>query len=127
MVNTKEYRKLQDECYRIACDNGFHDNDPLSEEAFKGRKRMSCPNCEHRFDVDIDIVPRWLMLMVTEIAEAMEAYRHQDFENFKEELSDTIIRIMDTCEAMDIDLLDVILKKCEKNRKRGYKHGGKKC
>lgn len=64
-----------------------------------------------------------LMLVVTELAEAMEAHRKQDAENFKEELADTFIRLFDLCGGMGIDIEDEILKKCEKNKQRPYKHG----
>lgn len=67
-----------------------------------------------------------LMLMVSELAEAMEADRKGDEENFKEELADTVIRIFDYCGAKNIDLEDAILKKIEVNKGREFKHGGKK-
>ena len=64
-----------------------------------------------------------LMLVVTEVAEAMEGYRHQDHDNFREELADTFIRLFDLCGGLGIDIESEILKKCEANKKRPYKHG----
>ena len=64
-----------------------------------------------------------LMLVVTELAEGMEAHRKQDQENFKEELADTFIRLFDLCGGLGIDIQAEILKKCEKNKLRPYKHG----
>ena len=64
-----------------------------------------------------------LMLIVTEIAEAMEAYRHQDDENFREELADTFIRLCDLCAGLKIDIEEEIRKKSETNKNRPYKHG----
>lgn len=64
-----------------------------------------------------------LMLVVTELAEAMEGYRHQDHDNFREELADTFIRLMDLCGGLDIDIEAEIAKKCETNKGRPYKHG----
>ncbi len=64
-----------------------------------------------------------LMLVVTELAEAMEGYRHQDQANFKEELADTFIRLFDLCGGMGIDIEAEIAKKAEKNKARPYKHG----
>ena len=63
------------------------------------------------------------MLIVTELAEAMEAHRHQDHENFREEIADTFIRLFDLCGGMEIDIQQEIEKKSEKNKKRPYKHG----
>lgn len=64
-----------------------------------------------------------LMLVTTEVAEAAEAVRHDDYENYKEELADTVIRILDLCGAQDIDLEDEIMKKMETNEGRPKLHG----
>ena len=64
-----------------------------------------------------------LMLIVTELAEAMEAHRHQDQANFKEELADTFIRLLDLCGGLKIDIEGEIQQKCLKNKQRPYKHG----
>ena len=64
-----------------------------------------------------------LMLIVTEIAEAMEAHRHKDNANFKEELADAFIRLFDLCGGLGIDIEKEIEKKSEHNKTRPYKHG----
>ncbi len=64
-----------------------------------------------------------LMLVVTELAEGMEAHRKQDEANFREELADTFIRLFDLCGGLGIDVESEIMKKCEKNKLRPYKHG----
>ena len=42
------------------------------------------------------------------------------------ELADVVIRAMDTCGAMDLDLEALILEKIEYNMGRPWRHGGKK-
>ncbi len=64
-----------------------------------------------------------LMLVVTELAEAMEGYRHKDDANFREELADTFIRLFDLCGGMGIDIEAEIAKKAEKNKSRPHMHG----
>ena len=64
-----------------------------------------------------------LMLIVTELAEAMEAHRKQDNPNFKEELADAFIRLLDLCGGLKIDIEDEIYQKSVKNKNRPYKHG----
>lgn len=64
-----------------------------------------------------------LMLVVTELAEAMEGYRHQDDANFREELADAFIRLLDLCGGLKIDIEDEIYRKAMINKKRPYKHG----
>jgi NTP pyrophosphatase (non-canonical NTP hydrolase) len=79
-----------------------------------------------------------LMLMVTEIAEAMEDFRsgmapqqtHYDGASRKPcgipfELADVVIRIGDFCGLYDIDLDKAVQEKIEYNSKRPYMHGGK--
>jgi NTP pyrophosphatase (non-canonical NTP hydrolase) len=71
-------------------------------------------------------IPELLMLCVTELAEAMEAYRINDKDELAVELADTVIRIMDMAEAYEINLEQTIIDKCDYNRTRPYRHGGKK-
>ena len=63
------------------------------------------------------------MLVVTELAEAMEAYRKEDDANFKEEIADTFIRLFDMCGGFKINIEEEISRKCSKNKTRSYKHG----
>lgn len=69
------------------------------------------------------IVPEKLMLIVTEVAEAMEGYRDDDFTNFKEELADIAIRLLHLSKSLGIDLQYQILRKLEINANRGHMHG----
>ena len=71
-------------------------------------------------------MPEKLMLVVTELSEAMEAYRHDDKKNFNEEIADTFIRLFDICGSIGIDIEDEVEKKMEVNKQRPFKHG-KKC
>jgi len=64
-----------------------------------------------------------LMLIVTEIAEAAEAVRHGDLENFVEELADTQIRLLQLCGAMGIDLDLAVDMKMMVNADRPHRHG----
>ncbi len=68
-------------------------------------------------------VGEMLMLVVSELAEALEADRKNDGANFREEIADTFIRLFDLCGGLGIDIESEIEKKRVKNRKRPYKHG----
>lgn len=70
-------------------------------------------------------IPAIIALCHSELSEALEAFRHGDVENFKEEMADTIIRILDCLAGMEMDIAEPIIKKLKKNRTRGYRHGGK--
>ena len=96
-VQGKNLNELSAVCHTIAKEKGFWDQDRNIGEA--------------------------LMLVVTELAEAMEAHRVEDQENFKEEIADVFIRLFDLCGGLGIDIESQIAKKTEKNKKRPYKHG----
>ena len=66
-----------------------------------------------------------MALVHTEVAEATEAVRNRDAENFREELADTIIRVASIAYGMGLDLESAINLKLAKNRTRGLHHGGK--
>ncbi len=83
-----------------------------------------------------------LMLIVSELAEALEADRKNnyadldllkdfnDFEStikntFEDEIADAIIRLFDLCGAMDIDLDKHVQLKMKYNSLRPHKHGKK--
>ena len=78
-----------------------------------------------------------LMLVVTELAEVAECYRHDDMgmridaETGKPlgldvEMADTLIRIFDLCDEFGIHLDDAFKIKLRFNAGRGWKHGGLK-
>lgn len=96
-----------------------------------------------------------IALMHSELSEALEAYRdnqpmlwynHGDFdrpaddldtpviggkpgkpEGIAAELADVIIRILDTCQTLDIPIVQALLEKHAYNITRPYRHGGKTC
>ena len=96
-IENKNLGELTKLCHDIAVEKGFWDEERNTGEA--------------------------LMLIVTELAEAMEAYRRENHENFKEELADTFIRLFDFCGGSNIDIAKEIAKKTAKNKTRPYKHG----
>ena len=71
-------------------------------------------------------IPALLALITSETSEALEAFRHDHREHFAEECADIIIRVFDLAAGLEIDLDEVVAMKLEHNRKRGYKHGGKR-
>lgn len=89
---------------------------------------------EKQFETGWKNIPEKLMLIVSEISEAMEDYRNGkillEYENDKpiglaSELADTIIRILDLSDALGIDLQETIRIKMKYNETRPIKHGRK--
>lgn len=96
-IKGKSLNELSRLCHSIAVEKGFWEKERNIGEA--------------------------LMLIVTELAEAMEAHRVQDEANFKEEIADSFIRLLDLCGGLGIDIEEEISKKSSQNKKRPYKHG----
>lgn len=66
-----------------------------------------------------------LALIHSEVSEALEAVRRQDRPNFQEELADVLIRVLDVAGGLGVDMGAVVRAKLERNKQRGYRHGGK--
>ena len=75
-----------------------------------------------------------LMLMMSELAEAMEGYRDGNpasekippFSQIEEELADVIIRILDYAEHNSFEIGPAVAAKMAYNKTREYRHGNKK-
>jgi len=64
-----------------------------------------------------------LSLCHSELSEALEDYRDDNKEHFKEEIADEFIRLCHLCGDLDIDIEEEIHKKMLKNRNRPLNHG----
>lgn len=73
--------------------------DIQSNKIVKGWKITKLEDWEDKHEI-----PAVLMLITTEIAEAMEAFRKNDKVNFAEELADVMIRTIGLAHGMGIDL-----------------------
>lgn len=73
-------------------------------------------------------VGEMLMLITSELGEAIEAHRHGQFglekkDTFEDELADTAIRLFDMCGGLGIDLEKQIEWKMSFNKNREKLHG----
>ncbi len=77
------------------------------------------------FKVDWDSAPTYLMLIVTELSEAMEQWRDDHKEGFKEEIADAFIRLFHLVGDLGLkeEMVKSILAKLRFNETRPYKHG----
>ena len=102
----------------------------------EGQKLMIEDGCNGPEPVQVKTrpfnLPEKLMLMVSELAEAMECHRDgtaklpdnhcPDYSRFAIEMADAVIRIMDLCEHLEIDLAEAILAKSTFNKSRPQRH-----
>lgn len=75
------------------------------------------------FHGDKDLLLGKLMLVVTEISEAAEAVRKDNFDNFKEEIADAFIRLFDISGTSGVDVEVEVRRKMKINKERPYRHG----
>jgi NTP pyrophosphatase (non-canonical NTP hydrolase) len=94
---------------------------PTAEHSLKAVRQAILDDPKSRYKI-----PAILALITSEASEALEAFRVGDKENFAEELADVVIRCLDCAAGLGIDMDDTLNRKLEKNRHRGYRHGGKK-
>lgn len=113
-----EIKELVKKSHENAVKHGFWDDfndiDMLREDGILD---------EHYECVRQAFISQFLMLIVSEVAEAQDGLRHRNMDNFKEELADVVIRTADLCGGLNIDLESEIKKKMKKNKNRPYKHG----
>jgi len=111
-MSEKNISYLQKVCHQVALEKGFYEGYcvPYNPSGFNNRP-----------------LPESIALMHSELSEVLEAIRHtdEDKNNVGEEFADTVIRIMDTCEYLGINLEEEIFKKITINKTREYKHGKK--
>ncbi|KEI87574.1 nucleotide pyrophosphohydrolase [Clostridium botulinum B2 267] len=117
-VNLK-IKEMANDAHKNAIDHGFWEEE----------QNIITKMCVKEFeDEEIKAVKRAfmcqrLMLIVSEVSEAVNALRKDDKENYAEELADIILRTSDTALGDTVDIEKEIKKKMKKNRSRPYKHG----
>lgn len=116
---------LRDEVHKLAVEKGWWDgvNSPI--EAMR-------------------LIPEKIALIHSELSEALEEYRNSQYgpadslpgrgfyysngkpEGFSVELADAIIRILDLCGKLNLDIQFAVSTKHEYNKSRPHRHGGKR-
>lgn len=90
--------------------------------AWREHQGFHCP-ASLETEAERDAMLGKLMLLTTEVAEAAEAVRHCDPENFREELADVMIRLLDIAGTTGTDLEAEVHEKMNKNAARPHRHG----
>lgn len=76
---------------------------------------------------DVGKLPTKLMLIVSEVSEALEEFRKDHrLEEFGGELADIVIRTAQLASGLEVDLDHAIAAKLAKNQNRPFRHGGRR-
>ncbi|MCG8514534.1 MAG: hypothetical protein MI740_10360 [Halanaerobiales bacterium] len=112
-------KKLMKEANNISREKGFLEYENIIGKMIQGKILSS----KEILEVERAFEAQKIMLIVTELSEFIEAHRIDDYENMKEEIADTFIRLADFSAIHVPDIETVIRKKINKNRQRSRKHG----
>jgi NTP pyrophosphatase (non-canonical NTP hydrolase) len=121
----KEFQRVQRKAFENSKKKGFHSIDDMIDAL--PYDAIPVPLREAR-------QAQRLMLIVSELGEALEAIRHGNppdnhipkFSGLEAELADAVIRIMDLAETHSLDLAGAIISKMSYNARREKMHGGKR-
>lgn len=128
---------LQKDVHNTAKKHGFWDEgnfDFWKETLFKGQMEFDSVHLKLAYESGKNSPPpsigEKIALIHSELSEGLEGARKdlmsnkiEGFTNLEEEFADAVIRMMDLCEKLNLDLIGAILSKSEYNKKRPYKHG----
>lgn len=112
--------ELCKKAHQNAHDKGFWDSTYESIAFLKDEASVGIISA-----VDQAFMSQKLMLIVSELGEALEALRKGDNENFEEEIADVFIRLGDFCGGYEIDIEKVIKWKMGVNEQRPLLHNKK--
>lgn len=90
------------------------------------QKQITKYAIEKGFDWEKSEVDTMILRIHSEVSEASEAIRDEDWNTFAEELADIFIRLANCAEVMGIDLEKEVEKKYSKNIERPKLHGRKR-
>lgn len=134
-------RQLQARAWQQSAAKGFHDNEPTEGRALVSlnaerialiHSELSEALEELRTGVTVNrnvySLPG-VNATYTSVQAAKSTHHGQNVspkpEGVPSEMADVVIRVMDFCEANDIDLEASIIEKLDFNASRSHKHGGK--
>lgn len=133
--------KYVNDCYSYSRRNGFWDKENVNKDILslvgeflsianrveKARKPETLEKYKHHGidDFQNDFIDMKLMLLITEVAEAlsMRGFDSRSKEKFAEELADIAIRLFDLAGYCNTNLKKAIDDKMAFNETRPYKHG----
>jgi len=114
-----DIKEMSQKAFKNAYDKGFHETEEKVLSKMIASNDFTQEECQAVINA---FIGTGLMLIVSEAAEALEALRKGNNENFDEEIADIAIRIGDFSENYGVDLENEIIDKMATNELRPSKH-----
>jgi len=114
--------EIADEVYALAKEKGWH-NDSESEDAFVERA------CNNLHDEVSELHEAWrnnTLRLPCDKASKMANIGIEPLTCLEEEMADIIIRVLDNCRKLGVDITSAVQKKHYYNKTRSHRHGGKR-
>ncbi len=113
---------IANEVHALAWKKGWHDNDE-GEDAFIERM------CNNLHDEVSELHEAWRnnrLRLPCDKSEEMEKHGILGLTCLEEEMADILIRLLDNCRKLKVDILMAVNRKHKFNAMRGQRHGGKR-
>ena len=118
----KTVNEMADAVHQLAWEKGWHRTDE-SKDAFLERA------CNNLHDEISELHEAWRNNHLHDFCDKSEDLKQAGIEPLtciEEELADIIIRTLDNCRKLGVDIQSAIERKHEYNKTRSHRHGGKK-
>ena len=120
-MNLDTLNKIADAVYKLAWKQGFHSKEE-NEDAFIERA------CNNLHDEISELHESWRNNKLHEYcdkAQSMLAVNIKPLTCLEEEMADIIIRLLDNCRKLNVDIQSAVERKHKYNTTRKFRHGNK--
>ena len=119
----KTLNEIADAVHSLAVEKGWHSYDGETHNMFVER---ACNNLHDEVSELHEAYRNDTLYKDCDKAEKMKEAGIEPLLCIEEEFADIIIRVLDNCRRLDVDIQSAVERKHAFNKTRGYRHGGKK-
>lgn len=118
----KTLDEIANAVHRLAWDNGWHSTEER-EDAFVERM------CNNLHDEVSELHEAWRNNKLRNLCDKSEKMTEcgiLPLTNLEEEMADILIRVLDNCRKLNVNIQSAVERKHEYNKVRAFRHGGKR-
>jgi len=118
----KTLDEIADAVYQLAVEKGFHPEDQKADAFMEAA-------CNNLHDEVSELHEAWRNNKLHDLCDKSDKMIDNDIiplQNIEEEFADILIRVLDNCRQMGVDIQSAVERKHAYNKTRAFRHGGKK-